>query len=56
MFSNLEEKLNPKYLIMKKIIVPVDFSIHSEYALQTAAFLAKQANAEIIVCTHVRTI
>ncbi|WP_299159913.1 universal stress protein [uncultured Tenacibaculum sp.] len=34
---------------MKKIIVPVDFSIHSEYALQTAAFLAKQANAEIIV-------
>ncbi len=34
---------------MKKIIVPVDFSIHSENALQTAAFLAKQSNAEIIV-------
>lgn len=34
---------------MKKIIVPVDFSIHSENALQTAAFLAKQNNAEIIV-------
>ncbi|MCF2876295.1 MULTISPECIES: universal stress protein [unclassified Tenacibaculum] len=34
---------------MKKIIVPVDFSNHSEYALETASFLAKQANAEIIV-------
>jgi nucleotide-binding universal stress UspA family protein len=34
---------------MKKIIVPVDFSIHSENALQTAAFLAKQNDAEVIV-------
>ena len=34
---------------MKKIIVPVDFSIYSESALQTAAFLAKQNNAEVIV-------
>ncbi|WP_420552672.1 universal stress protein [Tenacibaculum aiptasiae] len=34
---------------MKKIIVPVDFSNHSEYALETASFLAKQTNAEIIV-------
>ncbi|PKH50719.1 universal stress protein [Tenacibaculum sp. Bg11-29] len=34
---------------MKKIIVPVDFSIHSENALQTAAFIAKKNNAEIIV-------
>ncbi|CAM1347582.1 universal stress protein [Tenacibaculum insulae] len=34
---------------MKKIIVPVDFSIHSENALQTAAALAKQNNAEIKV-------
>jgi nucleotide-binding universal stress UspA family protein len=34
---------------MKKIIVPVDFSIHSENALQTAVFLAKQNDAEVIV-------
>ncbi|WP_064965833.1 universal stress protein [Tenacibaculum ovolyticum] len=34
---------------MKKIIVPVDFSIYSENALQTAAFIAKKNNAEIIV-------
>ncbi|WBX73112.1 universal stress protein [Tenacibaculum pacificus] len=33
---------------MKKIIVPVDFSIHSENALKTAAFLAKKNNTEII--------
>ncbi|AXT20375.1 universal stress protein [Flavobacteriaceae bacterium AU392] len=32
---------------MKKIIVPVDFSLHSEYALETAAILAKKHNAEI---------
>lgn len=32
---------------MKKIIVPVDFSLHSEYALETAAILAKKYNAEI---------
>ena len=34
---------------MKKIIVPVDFSKHSEYALKTAAFLAKKNDAEIII-------
>ncbi|QXP79520.1 MULTISPECIES: universal stress protein [Winogradskyella] len=34
---------------MKKIIVPVDFSKHSEYALETAAEIAKQHNAELIV-------
>ncbi|MBU2929939.1 universal stress protein [Winogradskyella psychrotolerans] len=34
---------------MKKIIVPVDFSKHSEYALETAAALAKQHDAELIV-------
>ena len=34
---------------MKKIIVPVDFSKYSENALQTAAFLAKQNQAEIVV-------
>ena len=34
---------------MKKIIIPVDFSKHSEYALETGAALAKQHNAELIV-------
>lgn len=34
---------------MKKIIVPIDFSEHSEYALKTAAKLAKNNDAEIIV-------
>lgn len=34
---------------MKKIIVPVDFSQHSENALQTAGFLAKKHNAEVLV-------
>ena len=33
---------------MKKIIVPIDFSKHSDYALETAATLAKKNNAEII--------
>lgn len=33
---------------MKKIIVPVDFSKHSEFALETAALLAKKTNASII--------
>ena len=34
---------------MKKIIVPVDFSEQSEYALQAAALLAKKHSAEIFV-------
>jgi len=34
---------------MKKIIVPIDFSKHSEYALKTAAKLAKKSNAELLV-------
>jgi len=34
---------------MKKIIIPVDFSKHSEFALETGAALAKQHNAELIV-------
>ncbi|MCA0132338.1 universal stress protein [Winogradskyella alexanderae] len=34
---------------MKKIIIPVDFSQHSEYALETGAALAKKHNAELIV-------
>lgn len=34
---------------MKKIIVPVDFSEYSDYALETAAIFAKKFNIEIIV-------
>lgn len=34
---------------MKKILVPVDFSMHSEYALETASAFAKAHNAEILV-------
>lgn len=34
---------------MKKIIIPVDFSKHSEYALETAAALAKKHNSELII-------
>jgi len=34
---------------MKKIIVPIDFSEYSEYALETAAVLAHKFNAEILV-------
>ena len=34
---------------MKKILVPVDFSEYSEYALQAAAMIAKKLNAEIMV-------
>ncbi|WP_289044485.1 universal stress protein [uncultured Olleya sp.] len=33
---------------MKKIIVPVDFSDHSNFALESAAILAKKYNAEIL--------
>ncbi|TNJ43528.1 universal stress protein [Tamlana fucoidanivorans] len=33
---------------MKRIIVPIDFSKHSEYALETAAKLAKKYNAELL--------
>lgn len=33
---------------MKKIIVPIDFSEHSEYALETAAILAKKNSADIL--------
>ena len=32
---------------MKKIIVPIDFSKHSEFALKTAALLAKKYNATV---------
>ena len=33
---------------MKKIIVPVDFSNYSEYALEAAAIIAKKNNAQIL--------
>ncbi|MBN4046940.1 universal stress protein [bacterium AH-315-P13] len=33
---------------MKKIIVPIDFSKHSEYALKTAVKLAEKNNAQIL--------
>ena len=33
---------------MNKILVPVDFSIHSEYAMEVAANIAKKHDAEII--------
>ena len=33
---------------MKKIIVPIDFSVHSEYALKTAAKLAKKYDAQLL--------
>lgn len=33
---------------MKKILVPVDFSQHSEYAMEVAANIAKKHNSEII--------
>jgi len=35
--------------MMKKIIVPIDFSKHSEYALKTAALLAKDHDATVYV-------
>jgi len=34
---------------MKKVIVPIDFSEHSEYALKAAALLAKRNTIEIVV-------
>ena len=34
---------------MKKILVPVDFSEHSENALEVAATLAKKYHLEIVV-------
>ncbi len=34
---------------MKRIIVPIDFSEHSEFALKAAAKLAKKNNAELLV-------
>lgn len=34
---------------MKKVIVPIDFSEHSEHALKAAALLAKRSNIEIVV-------
>lgn len=36
-------------MVLKKILVPLDFSEHSERALQWALFLAEQGNASIIL-------
>lgn len=36
-----------KFVTMKKIIVPIDFSEYSEYALQAAAVIAKQNQGEV---------
>ncbi|MBT8269949.1 MAG: universal stress protein, partial [Bacteroidia bacterium] len=33
---------------MKKIIVPIDFSEHSEYALEAAAIIAQKHDAELL--------
>ena len=38
---------------MKKIVVPIDFSVYSDYALQTAAALAKKHNLAIELITMV---
>ncbi|MDO4728378.1 MAG: universal stress protein [Bacteroidota bacterium] len=34
---------------MKKILVPTDFSVHAEYALKTAAQIARRNNGEIVL-------
>ncbi len=34
---------------MKKIIIPVDFSKHSEFALESAALLEKKFNSELFI-------
>lgn len=34
---------------LKKLLVPIDFSEHSEYALEVAAFLAQDSAAEILL-------
>ena len=36
---------------MKKIIVPIDFSEYSEYALEAAAILAKKIMLKFLHCT-----
>lgn len=50
-FSSIEDaifvQLSLKIVLMKKFIVPVDFSNHSEFALKTAALLAKKNDATI---------
>jgi nucleotide-binding universal stress UspA family protein len=49
-FDNTFKTINTqkRYKIMKRIIVPIDFSTYSEYALEMAANLAKKNNAEIL--------
>ena len=41
-------KLKPKQMKVKKIIVPIDFSEHSEFALEAASILAKKHGSEIL--------
>jgi len=50
----LHQYIHPFYkisytIIMKRILVPTDFSEHAEYALRVAAQIAKQNNSEIIL-------
>ena len=37
------------FIIMKRILVPTDFSEHAEYALKVAAQIARVNNSEIIL-------
>jgi len=45
---DIMSKLKPKQMKFKKIIVPIDFSEHSDYALEAASILAKKSGAEIL--------
>lgn len=47
--KNKLNKTSNLYLIMKKILIPTDFSKHAEYALKVAAQIAKKNNGEIIL-------
>lgn len=35
---------------LQKILVPIDFSKHSEHIIETAAFMAEKLGAELLVC------
>lgn len=47
--KNKLNKTSNLYLIMKKILIPTDFSKHAEYALKVAAQIAKKNDGEIIL-------
>ena len=53
-FSRKREPKNTE--IMKRIIVPIDFSEHSEFALKAAAKLANKNNAKSLCAAHARAI